>query len=256
MTTLAEVTLSIASKITDVLRSTATAGAATSLTDTVSLIQPAGHWKGGVLWILSGTHAGKMKNVDSYAAGVLSFSTLGSAMSTDRYAVARKTFPMIELFKAVNQALEEEGAMVTSENTALTGDGSTLEFILPAGVFNIKEVKFEGTSTPAQVTPSYHWEERNGKIIFDNGYAPYDGYTIQLLYRTPHAEVTAYSDTIDSEINPDWLKWKAIENLMVWALHQYGESPQNIYSASLQNARDMLMGKRPLRRTSVMIKSA
>jgi hypothetical protein len=247
MPTLAEITLRLAREITDVIQSTGTAGAATSLTDTVRLTQPAEHWAGGTLWILSGTHIGKFVMVDDFAANVLGFATFGTTIGTPSYAVASKRFPLDELKKCVNRSLQLENVKVLTSNTTLIGDGSTLEFTLPTGVSNVRKVLIKDTSSPAQVYPSHHWREELGKLIFDTGYPPCDDYTIDLRYRARHAELTVYSSELNAEVDEDWLHYKAVENLMLWALDAYGDSPEKKFARKLQWALEMNKDIRPLR---------
>lgn len=257
MTTLADISLRVVKEVADVLESTGTASSATSLTDSVKLTQQAGYWEDGTIWILSGTHAGKVGVVTGFVNKVLSFATFGSDVATPRYAVARKLFPWNELMKATNNALTFETVQVLNSNTTLLGTGTTEDFTLPAGVYNVREVWFRNTSvSPYRRTPSHHWDERNGHLIFDTGYAPRSNYTIEVNYDGPHSVLTAYSDIISNDINLDWLKWKSVEHLMTWAINNYGNNPQKNYAQFLQNARDMLQTLKPLRRTRAIIKTA
>jgi hypothetical protein len=257
MTTLADITLRVAITVADVLRSASTAGAGTTLTDSVMLKQPAGFWEGGTLWLRSGTHSGKVVRVSASAPDALTFPDLGSTPHPCRYAVADRRFPFDELTKAVNAALADEGAKVLNSNATLTGDGQTLEFTLPAGVSNVRHVEFKDTSaTPPQVTPSHHWRERGTKLIFDTGCPPINGDTILLWYRAAHVELTTYSDVIDPEINEDWLKWQAAMEALLWALTMYGDSPEKSYATKLQWALEQLKTLAPLRTLDISLRTA
>ena len=257
MATLADFTYTVIKQITDVLQSTATEGTATTIVDTAQLTQVAEHWGKGTVWILSGAHAGKVVVVSSYVPNTLTFPTLTTTVGNPRYGVAGAEFPWVELVKAVNQALSEEGVYVLDDDTSLTGDGTTLEFTLPAGVYKIKEVWIKDSlPSPLDRHPSHHWGQLNGKLIFDNNCAPWDNYVIEIIHEIRHPEAGVYSDVIDDEIDLDWLKWKSIENLMLWAIREYGNNPQKQYAQFLQNARDMLLNKRPLRNISVRIQTA
>jgi hypothetical protein len=120
----------------------------------------------------------------------------------------------------VNGALDE--VRVLEVDATLEGDGETLEFSLPAGISNVDHIEIEedGT-TPARKSPSHHWLEKGGKIRFDYGYAPADGDTIHLWYKTYHDEMSAYSDTIHEDVNEEWLKWRACEHALYWGIKQY-----------------------------------
>jgi len=252
MTTLAELTLMVARQITDVLEGTATAGAGTSLTDTVSLTQRNQYWDKGTVWILTGTHAGKLAVVTSHLNNVLKFADFGSSVGTPRYAVARAIFPWAQLRQAVNQALDE--VRVTGIDETLTGDGATLSFDLPAGVSDVYAVEF--VDEQDEVTPGHHWKERNGKLIFERHYAPWNGDTIRILYKTPHAELVNYSDVIDDEINLTWLKWAAAGNALRWGMRVYQNDPALKLGDFMNEALQRVEKLQPLRRPRINIKTA
>jgi len=75
MATLASMTLRLAKKITPVRESTATDGSYTYLSD--SLMEGMGDYKGGVLWVLSGTHINKSREITSNPKDKFVFATLG-----------------------------------------------------------------------------------------------------------------------------------------------------------------------------------
>lgn len=220
MTTLAEITLKVAREITEVLYGTATAGAATSITDTNNLTQQNQYWDKGTVWILSSTHSGKTAVISGYSLNKITFATFTTTVGTCRYAVARALFPYHILIQAVNNALDE--IRVLDEDATLTGDGDTLEFSLPAGVANVERIEIgEYGYTPVKLYETHHWREKGGKIKFDYGYPPGDGDTLHLWYRTYHDELTTYSDTIHEDVNEEWLKWKACEHALYWGIKTY-----------------------------------
>lgn len=223
MTTLADIALKVAREVTDVMDGVATAGAVTSLTDTTNLIQPNQYWDRGTVFIKSGAHIGKALAITGYASNKITFATLGATpiSAADRYAVMRGVFPWYQVISAITQALDT--THITGDDATLTGDGSTLDFTLPADVFNVKRVQF-GRDTDRLI--SNHWREVNGILRFDSGYAPVNGDVIHIIYRAPHAELSAYSDTISNEINLEWLKYKAAEQLLWWAIGVYGNAQE------------------------------
>lgn len=84
MTTVFELTLTMMRHVTDVLNGTATDGATTSLTDTRLLTQENEYFRGGTLWIRSGSHAGKAIRVDGHVSQKLTFEALASAVCTQQ----------------------------------------------------------------------------------------------------------------------------------------------------------------------------
>lgn len=225
MITLAELTLAVARTITpeNIVTGSATAGTTTSLTDSANITQAQQYFDKGILWILSGDHAGKVLHVTGHNGNKLSFAAIDPAIATGvRYAVARNLYPYQQIRSAIMQALDE--THVESVDETLTGDGETLEFTLPAGVRNVKHVY---TLHPTDTTGRYdsisnHWKERDGKLKFDYGYAPYDDYKIRIIWRDKHYEMVDHDDEINPEINTEWLKHKAAEYLLNWGMGRYG----------------------------------
>lgn len=243
MTTVADITLKVAEQVTDVLYGVATAGAVTSLTDTVNLTQNNQYWDKGTLWIRTGTHAGKVLAVTGFIGSKLSFASLGATpiAAGDEYAVIRAYYPWLQLVSAVRQALE--ATHVTGEDATLIGDGETLTFTLPNGVYDVKRVEFERPSVLGYEPISHHWREVNGELKFDYGYAPVDDDIIHIFYKKLHATLTAYSTTISNEIDVEWLKYKAAANLLMWGAGQYGKNPEHLIEERMNMALTALRGK-------------
>lgn len=243
MPTLFDIALKVAREVGDVMDGVATAGTTASLTDTEILIQPAQFWKAGTLFIKSGTHLGKALYVTGYDNHTLTFATqTGAIVSGDRFAVMRGIYPFNQIVTAVNQALEF--THVNAEDATLIGDGATLEFTLPTGVFNVKRVQF-GRNT--EILTSNHWRETGTKLRFDYGYAPVDGDTIRIVYRSLHNELSASSDVISNEIDREWLKFKAAEQLLWWGVSVYGNVPEYRIEEKMNKVIAALKGKQPRR---------
>lgn len=226
MTAAAVIGLRAARLVTDVMDGTATAGSGATLTDSANLIQPNAHWDRGTVFFLSGAGAGKAAVITGYAGNRLTFASLGAnpIAAGDRYAVMRGAYPLAQILSAMTQALDV--THVTGVASALRGDGETLEFTLPAEVRDVKGVEFEDIAAANSGRKiSSHWQETSaGKLRFDYGYAPEDGYAIHVYYRKPHDEISAYSTEINAEIDTNWLTHKTAENLLWWGLGIYGNS--------------------------------
>jgi hypothetical protein len=222
MLTLADISLAVARIVTpeNIVSGTATAGATTSLTDTVNLTTPTAYFDKGILWIQSGTNSGKVLTVTGNPSNKLNFAAITDSIAAgDRYSVARPIYPYNQIVSAIHQALDE--TYVEGEDATLTGDGTTLEFTLPSGVWDIKKVRIEHASYPEENYFSAHWKEQGGKIKFDYGYAPDDDYSIRLYFRDQHPQLTAATSEIDAEIDTNWLKYKASEALLLWGMGVY-----------------------------------
>jgi hypothetical protein len=356
MTTVFDISLRVAGQVTDVLHGLATAGAATSLTDTMNLVQNNQYWDKGTLWIRGGTHSGKVKNITGSLGNKVNFATLGSvlcvlqvetatalgsvtgsgnasvivtaagmnnspktisvavlnldsasdvggkirtalAADTDvnnfftvggsganvsltsrvaiandatmniaidngtctgltaaptsanttagvagpEYSVIRGAYPWMQIVNAITQALES--THVTGEDESLIGDGESLTFTLPAGVYEIKRVELERPGFIGYQPVSNHWHEANGTLRFDYGYAPFDDEVIHVFYRDQHAALTSYSTVISDEINVEWLTYKAAANLLMWGAGQYGKNPEYMIEERMNIVLTALRGK-------------
>ncbi len=250
MATLADIMLEVARAILDVVESAAEGGTTTTLTDTVGLRQDNHYFDGGTIWFLSGTNAGKVRVITSHKNGGVGWTTaLGAApLAGDRYAVTRSTLPYRELRQAVNDAFDVEASFVLAENTSLTAAGQS-SFTLPAGVSDVEHI--EVVDAAGNRTPDYHHRERIGKLYFDN---PPTG-TLALQYRKRHDLLLLDSDAISSEINLEWLKWKAVENVLHWGFRFLMNDPVLKIDVFLNEAIDKLKTLRPRRSISVKVRT-
>lgn len=252
MTKVAEVALKAARHCTDVLYGTATGGSTTTLADTNNLVQESEYFKGGTLWILSGTHAGKVFIVTDHAEKTLTFASVTGAIAAGvRYAVARKVFPFSQLMGAMQQALDE--TWVTGHDNSLTGDGETLVFTLPEGVRDVKEVRIEYPTTSQGDTISNHWSEVLGDLVFDAGYAPYDDHNIHLYWKKEHDELTGYDSVIHDEISLKWLYLKTAHYALMWGLDMYGENNPYMIETKINTLLNMGVMKKPRRVGGVQV---
>jgi len=156
-----------------------------------------------------------------------------------RYAVMRGVYPWAQVMSAMQQALDM--THVTGIDSTLLGDGETIDFDLPAGVYNLKGVTF--TRDAYTRLASNHWKEFNGQLRFDPYYAPVDGDTINIIYRKPHDAITSYSTTINTEIDQDWLTYKTAENLLWWALGVYSSSAEHKIEERMNRVMAALKGR-------------
>lgn len=259
MTTLLDISLKVAKEVMDVIEGTATGGSTTTLVDSALGALPDDHFNNGRLWIKSGTHADKIFQVTDFATstGTVTFAAVVGAIAAGvRYAIARNSYPWDQIVSAIQRALDS--TWVTGIDSTLEGDGETLEFTLPTGVYDVKRVEFEDT---AQANTgrrnSTHWRETStGKLRFDYGYAPIDGYTIHVYYRDQHAELTDYSVVISNEINVEWLKWAAAQELLWWGVSMYGQQVEYRIEERMNKVITMLKGKTPRREPDIIIHTA
>lgn len=219
MTTLFDLTLRLARKVTTVRNSTATDGDATSLTD--SKMSGLGEWIGGTIWILDGTYSGFARSILENPRDKVEFDTLGGALAgTERYAIADKHAPLDILKGAVTAALDH--FRTEQEDATLTQDGDATVYTIPAAVLAAngydKIVKVEvatETSSPYQwEAPHRHWFEEGSELRFEYDARPaYEGCPLRLTYSCI-PELTNDSDIIPVDVNYNALFWRALIELL------------------------------------------
>lgn len=222
MTTVFDISLKIAREVGDVIEGTATGGSTGTLVDSSLTTHTDDYFNGGTLWIKSGTHAGKVFLVTDYVSGgTASFATVtGAIVAGVRYAMTRGAYPFDKMVSAIQGALDD--TYVEGHDYSLTGDGQMLDFSLPSGVYNVMRV--ESVTSDGVRTGSNHWKEVNGVLRFDYGYPPYADDTLHLYYKKAHDELTGYDTTISNEINLDWLRYRAAQELLWWGVGVYGSN--------------------------------
>ena len=174
------------------------------------------------------------------------------------YALTHGAFPLEQMYGAIQTALDETWVMDHDES--LTGDGTTHEFTIPAGVSDIREIWFERPSVPGYLTPSTHFEENQvtGKLVFEYGYAPVKDDIIHTYFRSQHAAITGYTVEISPEINIRWLILAAARELLFWGRAMYGEKkPTLMIDDRLNKVLAALKGMKPrLGSPDVRVKTA
>ena len=261
MTSAFDIALKVAKEVMDVIEGTSTSGSTTTLADNVLLADlPNDFFNGGRLYIKSGTNnSGSVFAVTDFttSTGVVTFATITNAIvAGQRYAIVRNSYPFDQILSAIQRALDD--TWVTAIDATLTGDGETLDFSLPTGVFFVTEVELTDTSsTPPEIHIAHHWREKhNGKLRFDFGYAPDDDFTITVYYRTPHAEIATGSTTINNEIDIEWLKYRAAQELLWWGVSMYGSQVEYRIEERMTKVMEALKKLSPHRRLTTIIHNA
>ena len=224
MTTLADVMLDVAEILGGVRVGTATGGSATTLIDT-SRTEMADYWRDGTLFLLSGTYSGVASRISAYSDNTITVPTTvgGAIVAGVRYAAAPPKYTFDQMQIAIQRAIDEIGDAVTYD-AALVVLASTHIYTLPTGVSGVIRVEVATSAdSPYSYAPSYYWEENNGYLYFDTKKAPSTaGLKIRLWYRTPHADLAAYSTVVSPNVNMEWLKWMAVVNVYRDTISQTG----------------------------------
>lgn len=215
MTTLAEVGLQIARMLGEVMDGASTGGSSSGLIDTVNLTQTAGYWDGGTLWILSGTHSGKMVPVLSFSGNKLTIDDLGSTISGATYAVARGHFPLRILKMGVNSALAETQRVDLDTSVSVSDEDSVT---LPAGIGEVVGVEID---EDGDISINTHYEVIDGVLYLGSDQSG----TLRIQHLTSYSALSTYSSVVPAEINLEWLRWAALVHILRWGMRALQSDP-------------------------------
>ncbi|MFA5378407.1 MAG: hypothetical protein WC455_21815 [Dehalococcoidia bacterium] len=201
MTTLAEVMLDVCRLVTSVQEGTATGGSTTTLLDT-NLTRKQGMFNDGTLWMLSGTHKGKCLEIKMYGVGsvTLKDTLTGAITAGDMYSIASGDhFPKWQLKQAVAHVLKiTDVPAINITHTAASGVCTLTD------ISDIRQVYVDDKR-------NFHWEERAGKIYFDDTEASGD---LKLHYmKSAWDNTMTDTSAIDNAVDPRYLMWAAAEYL-------------------------------------------
>jgi hypothetical protein len=234
MTTLAELTRQVARLVTrTVIGSTTSApGNGTQIIDTTNLAGfPDSQFVGGTAWITSGTNAGLSRPVTAFSDTndrLTCAAFTNNILSGVSFEVAASDFVEYrDLRQAVNLALREIGYIIDKDES-LTVVEDQLVYTLPAGISNIYEVWIVENNGDADETKEInsHWEEIDGQLVFEQYREPHlDTDTIlRIIYKKFHSELTVDTDTLDTQIDVNYLVYLAARQAMRLAYKRFGKA--------------------------------
>lgn len=225
MTTLAQLTLDVASYLARPYRGAATGGSTTTVVDS-ALNEPDDYFTGGTIWLLSGNNAGKSAAITTWNNTTKTFTFAAMTLTNaagNRYAAANLDYPRWLLIDAVNQALRAIGDL-PKYDTSLTTVADQEAYTIPSGIgvpYMLEIAVY--TAAPYVYVPHYNWRVRDGKIVFAPGAQPDEsGYSMRITYRAPHAELVSDTDALDQLVHPERVKWHAIAYALRWMLSKRG----------------------------------
>jgi hypothetical protein len=210
---------------------TSSSGNATTLIDTTGLVNyPDDHFNGGTIWLLSGANAGKSRAITDFVASTttLTFATAGTniASGVQWEACDNKFVTYQDLRQAVNMAILESGKILGEPDETLTTVDGQWVYDLPTGVYDVEKVMVVtdiGETTEAEYI-STHWEERQGQLIFDQGYQPDVDKTLRIYARTGASNLSVDADELDPELDDESIIYMAARQAMRLAYKHYGKA--------------------------------
>ncbi|HOD52896.1 MAG TPA: hypothetical protein PKJ08_00075 [Candidatus Cloacimonadota bacterium] len=221
---LQEMMLIVAKLVQEVYDGTTTALGGTTYAYDTAMSKQNDYFKGGTIWITSGTYSGHVALVtfqDGEGKIMFTPATAGAIAAGVSFSIAPALFNRSMLKIACNLAMIEENYMMKDDSLTTVADQE--EYSLPTNVKNIRRVQIaSATSSPYKWINNYGWEEINGTLVFDDWATPDGtGYKIRLWYVGKPSEI-AESTEINSGIDLEHMQWKAVEHSwrMVLEKHQ------------------------------------
>src|SRR5690349_18049341 len=210
---------------------TASSGNQTQLIDTTGLAgYPDDHFNGGTLWILSGANAGKSRAITDFAdsSDTLTCASMGANIASGAQweACDNKFVTFQDLRQAVNLAIVESGKVLADPDETLETVADQWIYDLPTGVYDVEKVEVVtniGEATEEKYI-STHWEERQGQLLFDQGYQPDGDKTLRIYYRTFAAQLSGDTDELDEAIDDEAIIYMAARHAMRLAYKHYGKA--------------------------------
>lgn len=242
--TLSDCTYQLARKLGIVNEGTATGGAVNQIADTVERTETDDFWNGGTAWILydaGGANAapqGEYAYISDFATtgGVVTLrSNLTAAVAAgDRYAVARRKYPLGILIQKINEAIQKIGAIEVTDISTITTAANQTEYTLPTNLIELREVYVQ---THKNDTNDYRWKriydwkvekESTGSAntLILKQYA--SGYLVKLVYLGYHATLNAATDKLDDSIHIDRAVANAVVGCLMWRKSKVGESDTSL----------------------------
>jgi hypothetical protein len=206
-------------------------GTTTTLIDTAGLAgYPDDQFNGGIVWFTSGAQTGKSRAITDFvtSTGTLTFAAVPAGIASGvTYECCDSNYVTFQdLRQAINLAIQESGKVLDDPDESLTTVDGQWIYDLPAGGFDIEKVEI--VTDPGEATesvyPSTHWEERQGQLLFDQGYQPDVDRTIRLYYRIFPSSLVADSDTLHEQIDDESIVYLAARHAMRLAYKRFDKA--------------------------------
>lgn len=206
MTTLFDLLLKTADRLRGGRYGTATGGSTTTLVDTL-LVESNDFFNGGTLFHLTGNNANKSAVITDWNSSTFTFTIptqAGANAAGVQYAVFPKRFRRDAMVEAINQALADLGPFDQIDETLTVVEDQEV-YTLPTGIYDVKQVHIATNDAAPYDWQIYHYfREQNGSLYFGDQHLPLTaGRKIRILYRAPHARVSADADTITDAASPE-----------------------------------------------------
>ena len=235
-----DATYRVAASLGIVTESVATGGSTTTLEDTVALTQDDDYWNDGTVWILrdsleaGAAPEGEYAVVTDFASAddKATFAAMTAAVASgDRYAIAKKRYPLHRLIGFVNEALTDMGTIQFTDTTSLDTETNKSEYTLPvAASYDLREVWIETREDSDD--NRWHKIDRGSWYIQKTASGTGDllvllpilpiSKDLKLVYVGEHPRLDDYNDSIDESVHINRVVNAAVLRALIWRKQKVG----------------------------------
>ena len=242
--TLATLTYRVARELGIVSEGTATGGSETTIEDSTLRTEADDYWNSGSAWILR-DEAGDSDAPEGEYARVTNFENTGGVLTTsaftvsaaegDKYAVAKKTYPLETLARCVNQALQDLGTIPITDTDTIDTAANQTEYTMPiAANLDLRQVWYQ-TNDDADDNRwmlLYNWEvQREDTGTADELIFPYQlpsGHDVKLVYGAAHPELHLYSSILNEGVPVTMVVYSAVARCLTWFRQKHNTNNRRI----------------------------
>ncbi len=245
--TLFDLTYKVAVALGAVLEGTATGGSTTTVVDTVRRLEADGFWTRGTVWILrdaAGGGAAPEREASVVSGFVQSTNTITvetpftvAVAAGDKYAVAKRRYPLNILTQKINAALDAMGPIPITDYTTIPAIASgQSEYSLPlAAGMDLREVYYSMVDDPDdhQWIPVLNWSVQESAVgtpdlLILPGPFYRTGGPVKLVYMGLHPQLHLMSDKLSDSVHPDRVTVEAALLVAQWRLQKMGGSDPSL----------------------------
>lgn len=237
--TLFDLTLELARCLGTLSEGVATGGDSDTILDSVERTESDDYWNNGSVWITydaAGAGAapqGEYGYISDFAntGGNISIRTALTAAvaANDRYAIATPRYPLHLLIQKVNETF---GVIEKTDVSTVTIASNQLEYSLPSGLLELKEVWIATDSDVNGWEKIYDWYTQKSdtgtadKLVFARQHV--DGYAVKLVYTTYHQVLRVATDKLDDSIHEKKVVYNAAVGCLLWRKAKVGDSDSSV----------------------------
>ena len=247
MATLSDIMLGAFTDTGQISIVTATGGSATTIVDTATRYTTDDALVGGTAFVIKTTDGltpqGKFARISDFVASTKTFTidTVTDAVGAgDIIGLARPTIPLLQMKKAVNDALKDHIGTISKVDISLTSSSGYSTYTLPAGVWikRLIDVQIEpgglldiitdpgGLSSALQYPSIINRVEilptATGAQMISTDLPA--GQIIRIIYEGTHPDLDLYSDTVHVSVPEALLKAGTVDKALTWLVSKRGDS--------------------------------